>query len=59
MGRFADADGGGSSAPHTWRLAASGTQLNGSAGGDFEFYDLVRSSMVVAPVAVGSDMAVL
>ncbi len=54
-----DPDGGGPIAGYAWSLVASGKHLDGSAGGGFNSYDLVRAAEVVASVAVDSDMTVL
>ncbi len=54
-----DPDGGGAADPYQWQLAASDKNLDGSAGGDFDFYNLMRSGVVVASVAVDAEMMVL
>ena len=54
-----DPDGGGPVAGYTWQLAASDQHLDGSAGGGFDLYNLVRSSVVLASVAVDADMLVV
>ena len=49
----------GTGAAYQWQLAASGRNLDGSAGGGFDLYNLVRASAVLASVAVDADMAVV
>lgn len=49
----------GSGGAYEWGLVASDRTLDGSAGGGFDFYNLVRNSAVVASVAVDADMTIL
>ena len=54
-----DPDGGGTVPGYEWGLTASDKKLDGSAGGTFDFYNLIRDSNVVASVAVDAEMTVL
>jgi hypothetical protein len=52
-------EGTGGKAAFEWALAASDRHLDGSDGGGYDFYNLQRSGIVVASVAVDSDMTLL
>ncbi|MCP4385047.1 MAG: hypothetical protein GY798_27150, partial [Hyphomicrobiales bacterium] len=54
-----DPDGGGTVPGYEWQLDVSDKNLDGSAGGDFDFYNLVRDGNTVASAAVDADMTVL
>ena len=54
-----DPDGGGPSAPYQWQLVASDRKLDGTAGGAYDLYALVRDSAVLASVAIDADIAIL
>ena len=52
-----DPDGAGGVDPAAWTLAQAGVNLDGSAGGGYDLYDLVRGSDVLASVAVDTNIA--
>jgi len=51
-----DPDGAGGLAPATWTQVATGVGLDGSAGGGYNVFDLVRGGTVLASVAMDSDI---
>ena len=51
-----DPDGAGGVDPAAWTLAHAGVNLDGSSGGAYDIYDLVRGSDVLASVAMDADI---
>ncbi|MCP4380337.1 MAG: hypothetical protein GY798_02760, partial [Hyphomicrobiales bacterium] len=56
---FDDFDPGGGAPVYAWVADDTNVALDGTAGGDFDVYNLERGGVVVASVAVDEDMTIL